>query len=61
MKPHLEDVYEALARAIDAVGREKETIFLAKVALLLAERLDDPASACALVEAALVDLDAMEV
>ena len=41
MEPHLEDVYEALARAIDAAGRDKETLLLAKVALLFAQRLDD--------------------
>ena len=59
MEPHLEDVYEALARAIDAAGRDKETLLLAKGALLFAQRLDDPLTACALIEEALVDLDAM--
>lgn len=35
----LEPVYDALAEAIDAVGPEQSEIYLAKVALALAERL----------------------
>lgn len=35
----LEQTYEALARQIDAVGPEKSELFLAKLALLLANRI----------------------
>ena len=42
MEPHLEDVYEALARAIDAAGRDKETLLLAKVALLSLIHISEP-------------------
>ena len=37
----LEAVYDALAEAIDVVGPEQSEIYLAKVALALAERLGD--------------------
>ncbi len=40
----LEKVYDALAQAIDRVGPESETMFLAKLALTLAHRLDDDAA-----------------
>ena len=38
----LETFYEALAAAIDNVGPERETVFLAKLSLLLAHELADP-------------------
>ena len=52
----LETVYERLAQAIDEAGREKETILLAKLALLLAERLDDPDIVLDLIDDAAKDL-----
>jgi len=52
----LETVYERLAQAIDEAGRDRETMLLAKLALLLAERLDDPDSVLALIEEASKDL-----
>jgi hypothetical protein len=38
----LERMYAALAAALDAVGRERETVFLAKLALTMAAALGDP-------------------
>lgn len=52
----LETVYERLAQAIDEAGRDRETMLLAKLALLLAERLDDPDSVLALIDDASKDL-----
>lgn len=37
----LEQVYEALAQAIDRTGAEQAEVFLAKVALALADELGD--------------------
>ena len=49
---------EALAQAAAAAGgAERERLFLAKLALLLARELDDPARLAALVETALRDLE----
>lgn len=53
----LETVYERLAEAIDAAGPEKETLLLAKLALLLAEALGDPDRVVGLIEDAARDLD----
>lgn len=39
----LETVYDALATAIDAVGEERATLFLVKLALLNAQSLGEPA------------------
>ncbi|MAS03837.1 MAG: DUF2783 domain-containing protein [Ahrensia sp.] len=52
----LETVYERLAQAIDEAGRDRETMLLAKLTLLLAERLDDPDSVLALIDDASKDL-----
>lgn len=41
----VETVYEAMARQIDAVGAGQSELFLAKLALLLSERLDDTGAA----------------
>ncbi len=45
MKPtsfdRLEKAYDALAQVIDRVGPQAETMFLAKLALTLAHRLND--------------------
>jgi len=43
--PDLETVYAALAEGIDAHGPDQSEMFLAKVALLLAEALNDEARA----------------
>jgi hypothetical protein len=51
----LEALWERLARAVDDAGDRRE-LFLAKLALLLAERLGDRAAAEAAIEAALRDL-----
>jgi hypothetical protein len=54
--PELEQVYDALASAIDAVGPEKTELFLVKLALMQAQALADPAAFQSHVEAALKDL-----
>ena len=53
----LETVYERLAETVDAVGPEKETVFLAKLVLLLAEKQDDPEMVLGLIDGAVKDLD----
>lgn len=52
----LERAYETLAVAIDQAGPEHETVFLAKLALVLAERLKSPADFEASIAVALADL-----
>jgi hypothetical protein len=52
----LEQAYETLAAAIDQAGPEQEAVFLAKLALALAERLKSPADFDACVAVALADL-----
>ena len=52
----LEQVYQLLAEAIDRAGQENESVFLAKLALTLAEQLSDPARFKAAIEIALQDL-----
>jgi hypothetical protein len=54
--PGLEQVYDQLATAIDAVGPEKTGLFLVKLALLNANALADPAMFQAHIEAAQKDL-----
>jgi hypothetical protein len=54
--PGLEQVYDALASAIDAVGSEKTELFLVKLALLQANAIGDPQRVQAHIEAALKDL-----
>lgn len=44
-----ETIYDALANTIDAVGPELGEVYLAKVALALAETLDDPARVLAVI------------
>ncbi|WP_270938739.1 hypothetical protein [Falsiroseomonas oryzae] len=51
----LEALWERLARAVDEAGDRRE-LFLAKLALLLAERLGDRAAAEDAIAAALRDL-----
>jgi len=52
----LETIYEALAEAIDAVGETDAPVFLAKVALALAETLDDRDTTLAIIEGCKRDL-----
>lgn len=52
----LEQVYDALATAIDAAGPEKTELFLVKLALLNAHALADPAVFQAHIDAAQKDL-----
>lgn len=52
----LENVYDALATAIDAAGPEKTELFLVKLALLNAHALADPAVFQAHIDAAQKDL-----
>jgi hypothetical protein len=54
--PGLEQVYDALATAIDTAGPEKTELFLVKLALLNAHALADPAVFQAHIDAALKDL-----
>lgn len=52
----LEESWEGLAQALDAAGPRSE-LFLAKLALLLAEALGDPARVRQLTATALEDLE----
>jgi hypothetical protein len=52
----LEDAYERLAAGIDAVGANKESLFLARLTMLLAHHLADRTKFAACVDAALQDL-----
>jgi hypothetical protein len=52
----LERAYETLAVAIDQAGPEHEAVFLAKLALALAERLKSPTDFDACIAVALADL-----
>ncbi|MBK9985581.1 MAG: DUF2783 domain-containing protein [Betaproteobacteria bacterium] len=54
--PDLEQVYDALATAIDTAGPGKSELFLVKLALLNANALGDAAAFEAQVAAALKDL-----
>ena len=54
--PALEQVYDALATAIDQAGPDKATLFLVKLALLNANALADAGVFEAQVAAALRDL-----
>lgn len=53
--PDLEQVYDELAEAIDRAGDHRE-LFLAKLALLLANELGDRRRLAALIATALADL-----
>jgi sulfur relay (sulfurtransferase) complex TusBCD TusD component (DsrE family) len=52
----LEQVYDALANAIDQAGSDKSELFLVKLALLNAKALSDPQKFEAQIAAALQDL-----
>ncbi|MBM3608844.1 MAG: hypothetical protein FJX29_10415 [Alphaproteobacteria bacterium] len=55
----LEDIYAALAEGIDEAGRERETLFLARAALLMAEKIGDADAVLALIEAVRSQLEGM--
>lgn len=54
--PGLEQVYDQLATAIDAVGPERSELFLVKLALMNANALADPAMFQSHIDAALKDI-----
>lgn len=54
--PGLEQVYDQLATAIDAVGPERSELFLVKLALMNANALADPAVFQLHIDAALKDI-----
>jgi hypothetical protein len=54
----LERVYDHMAQALDQVGADKSTLFLAKLALLCANLMGDEELFCAQVDAAMKDLQA---
>ena len=54
--PHLEETYDLIAEAIDKAGPDKQALFLAKLALALANMVGDPREVTRAVEAALRDL-----
>ena len=54
--PGLEDVYDALATAIDQAGPDKTELFLVKLALLQANALGDAALVRQHIAAALQDV-----
>lgn len=45
----LEEIYDALALAIDATPEDRRELLLAKLALLLANEIDDPHRVIALI------------
>ncbi|WP_071673114.1 hypothetical protein [Nioella nitratireducens] len=46
----LETVYDTLAKALDSVGPDRSTLFLAKLALALSEEVGSAAPCVALIE-----------
>lgn len=54
--PGLEQVYDALATAIDQAGEDRTALFLVKLALMNANALGDPALFQQHIDAALKDL-----
>lgn len=54
--PGLEDVYDALASAIDQAGPDNTELFLVKLVLLQANTLGDPTVTQKHIDAALQDL-----
>lgn len=53
----LEEIYDRVAAAVDAVGPEKEALFLAKLCLTLAHHVGDRATVERAIEIAETDLD----
>lgn len=57
LKPEeLERIYDLMAEAIDAAGRDKEALFLSKLCLLLAENVGDESTVKECIEMAEKDL-----
>lgn len=54
--PQLEEIYDLLAESIDKAGEDKRALFLAKLALALANMVGDPREVARAVEASLRDL-----
>ena len=57
-RPTIEDIYEALAEAVDAVGAPHAEVYLAKVCLALANEVPDPAMVLRVIAACKADLGA---
>ena len=53
----MEEIYESLATKIDAFGKEKSDIFLAKLVLLLSKKFTDLDEILNYVEEASLDLE----
>ena len=54
--PEMEEIYESLATKIDALGKEKSDIFLAKLTLLLSKKFTDLEEIMKFIEEASLDL-----
>ena len=53
----MEEIYESLATKIDAFGKEKSDIFLAKLVLLLSKKFTDLEETMKCIEEASLDLE----
>ncbi len=53
----IEIVYEAIANKIDNLGEEKANLFLAKLSLLLANKIDDTSFVLKAIDDASLSLD----
>ena len=53
----MEEIYESLATKIDAFGKEKSDIFLAKLALILSKKFTDLEEIIECIEEASLDLE----
>lgn len=53
----MEEIYESLATKIDAIGKEKSDIFLAKLVLLLSKKFTDLEEIMKCIEEASLDLE----
>ena len=53
----MEEIYESLATKIDAIGKEKSDIFLAKLVLLLSKKFTDLEEIIKCIEEASLDLE----
>ena len=53
----MEEIYESLATKIDAFGKEKSDIFLAKLALILSKKFTDLEEIMKCIEEASLDLE----
>jgi hypothetical protein len=56
----VERVYDVLAETLDIVAAEKSELFLAKLALLLSNELDDAERVLSLINVARINLDASD-